>query len=275
MNDNDIKVLEKLSYFLNFNSKAINQRQINYMVKNGVDRMLAYRSLLFDYLEIEDAVLKNYFTWNLSLLDNKEYMNNPYYKNIKFPNVRNSKWSFKISKYEPYELFVCDDFVCEEDRIMPSLGYFDKPFSYPAVYENDRLWMSVTPNEINTMKKPVEEAFGNVCTIGLGLGYYTYMVSLKDNVSSITVIERDMEAVELFKKYILPQIPNQNKIKIILDDAFHYLEHLDCPYDYLFIDIWHDVSDGLPLYKKLKPFEEKYPNIQFRYWIFDTIKYYL
>ena len=275
MNDNDIIVLEKLSYYLNFNSTMINQKQMNYMLKNGLSESMAYRSLLLDYLEIDSPSLKNYFTSNLCLLDTLEYLNNPYYKNINFLNVKNNKWEFKISKYEPYELFVKDDFIFENDMVLPSLGYFNKPFYYPSVYENNRLWMSVTPNEINTMKKPIEEACGNVCTIGLGLGYYTYMVSLKENVKSVTVVERDKEVIELFKKYILPQIEFKDKIKIIESDCFSFLDKMDTNYDYLFIDIWHDVSDGIMLYKKILPYEKKYPNTKFRYWIYDTMKYYL
>ena len=40
--------------------------------------------------------------------------------------------------------------------------------------------MTITPDEIETMKEAVDQAFGNVLTFGLGLGYYAYMVSEKD-----------------------------------------------------------------------------------------------
>jgi hypothetical protein len=50
---------------------------------------------------------------------------------------------------------------------------------FPALLENDRIWMTITPNEIEIMIKPVDEAFGHVLTYGLGLGYYAYMVSKK------------------------------------------------------------------------------------------------
>ena len=60
---------------------------------------------------------------------------------------------------------------------------------FPAILENDRIWMTVTPNEIETMKEPVDQAFGNVLTFGFGLGYYAYMISEKEEVTSITVVE--------------------------------------------------------------------------------------
>ena len=275
MNKNDLYILSLLSDYLNNNPKEINTNIIHKMVKEGLPIELAYRSLLIQILNIEDYNLKNYFGDNLSLLDLKEYQNDLYYKTIHFPNKKIGKWRFSLDKYEPFELFVKDDFIALEDKVVPSLGYFDKPFYYPAVYEGNRLWMSVTPNGINTMKKPIEEAFGNVLTIGLGLGYYTFMVANKDNVKSVTVIERDKEVIELFKKYILPQIKNKDKIKIIEEDCFSYLEHFDSSIDYAFIDIWHDVLDGLPLYKRIREYEKNYPKTRFSYWIYETMKHYL
>ena len=75
--------------------------------------------------------------------------------------------------------------------------------------------MTITPNEIETMKEPVDEAFGHVLTFGLGLGYYAYMVSEKENVESITIVETNEDVIDLFNKYILPQFKNAHKIKII------------------------------------------------------------
>ena len=60
---------------------------------------------------------------------------------------------------------------------------------FPALLENDRIWMTITPNEIETMKEPVDGAFGNVLTYGLGLGYYAYMVSEKENVETVTIVD--------------------------------------------------------------------------------------
>ena len=60
--------------------------------------------------------------------------------------------------------------------------------------------MLITPNEIETMKKSISEATGNVLTYGLGLGYYAYMVSMKENVESVTIVEKDKEIIDLFKK---------------------------------------------------------------------------
>ena len=65
--------------------------------------------------------------------------------------------------------------------------------------------MTITPNEIETMKEAVDKASGNVLTFGLGLGYYAYMVSEKENVESVTIVDSNEDVIDLFKKYVLPQ----------------------------------------------------------------------
>ena len=129
--------------------------------------------------------------------------------------------------------------------------------------------MTVTPNEIETMAIPLEKAHGNIAVFGLGLGYYAYMVSEKKNVSHITIIERDKDAISLFREYLLPQFPNKNKICIVQADAFDYLnlEMKKESVDFAFVDLWHDVSDGLPLYLRLRKMEAAFPNTEFQYWI--------
>ena len=63
-----------------------------------------------------------------------------------------------------------------------------------------------------------------------------------------------------------------DKIKIINDDAFNYFKK-DIYYDYVFVDIWHDPSDGIDLYLKFKSLEKD--NIKYSYWIEDTLKCYI
>jgi hypothetical protein len=110
--------------------------------------------------------------------------------------------------------------------------------------------MLITPHEINTMKEAVEKAHGKVITFGLGLGYYAYMCSIKENVESVTIIEKDKKTIELFKEFILPQFKNKEKIIIINDDAIKYCEN-KIDYDYGFVDIYKDEQDGLVLYIKM------------------------
>ena len=143
MNKNDLYILSLLSDYLNNNPKEINTNIIHKMVKEGLPIELAYRSLLIEILKIEDYNLKNYFGDNLSLLDLKEYQNDLYYKTIHFPNKKIGKWRFSLDKYEPFELFVKDDFITLEDKVVPSLGYFDKPFYFQRFFIQSDNFLSV------------------------------------------------------------------------------------------------------------------------------------
>ena len=126
--------------------------------------------------------------------------------------------------------------------------------------------MLITPNEIETMERVINDSKGRVLTYGLGLGYYAYMVSLKEEVEKVTIVEKDNKVIELFNKYILPKFKNKDKITIINADALVHIKNDKEDYDIVFIDIWHDVSDGLPLYLEFKKYEKK--NTKYYYWIF-------
>lgn len=153
---------------------------------------------------VDDKELFNqYFSNMLHKLDANEYYDNPYYKNIKIPTIKINNSELKYEKYKPFEGFVCNDIIrTEEGRQIPQVGFFQTEFMFPAVLENERIWMTITPNEIETMKEAVDKAFGNVLTFGLGLGYYAYMVSEKVNVESITVVEKiKMSLIYLINMY--------------------------------------------------------------------------
>lgn len=267
-------VLERLSAYLNDFSTYISKEMVREFSKSvDFDDREIIIYLIADMLKYDRYVVDNYLLPGLKELDNSVYENDLYYKNIKFGNIKRNKWSLKHHKYEPYELFVYNDiFVDEKGRTVPQIGYFKKVYKYPVICENDREWMMVTPNEIETMKEPISNAFGNVLTFGLGLGYFAYMASLKENVKSITIVEKDKDAILLFEENILPQFENKSKIKIIQDDAFTF-EYDSNDYDYVFVDIWHDPSDGVEAYKYFKEREKE--NVKYDYWALKTLKVYM
>lgn len=83
--------------------------------------------------------------------------------------------------------------------------------------------------------------------------------------------------IELFEKYILPQFKNSHKIKIVKSDAFDYAQNhmANGKYNFVFTDLWHDVSDGIDMYLKMKSYEMYNPNTEFMYWIEKSILCYL
>ena len=270
------EILQKVSAYLNFSERAIDAMQVEEVASCGVSRQRAVELLLANYLDLDNTAQKEYLPYMLKCLDKSAYQNDEYYKHISFDNAKRGQWELKKDSYMPYEIFVQDDFVYDSEKVLPQLGYFQEEFEYPAVYQDGVLWMSVTPNEINTMKEPIERAKGKVLTFGLGLGYFAYMCSIKDDVESVTVVEKDRDVIELFKQVILPKFSQKTKIRIINDDAYSCLDALkDGQYDYAFVDIYHDAGDGGEVYKKFCKQQGRFSHTKFDYWIEKTIKYYL
>ncbi|SDE98388.1 hypothetical protein SAMN04488542_104115 [Fontibacillus panacisegetis] len=279
--EDNYKVFALLSNYLNHAPDFIKEEEISEIAQNGVSSEYAFKLLLasafgLDIVDnMDDKELFNkYFDQMIHQLDANIYYNNPYYKNIKIPTIKIGNSELKYENYKPFEGFVCNDiFQTEEGRQIPQVGFFDTEFMFPAILENDRIWMTITPNEIETMKEAVDQAFGSVLTYGLGLGYYTYMVSEKDNVESVTVVEMNEDVIHLFKKNVLPQFRNAHKINIIQADAFEYAgQHMtQGNYDFVFTDLWHDVSDGIDMYLKMKSYEKQSPDTVFTYWIQKSI----
>ncbi len=279
-------LFKKLSVFINHEADFIRPEFIESLCRDcDISKEEAYCFTLAASIDLDteknprDAeIFEEYFPDMVHLLKNKDYENNPYLKNIKIPTKKLGKWELCYKTYVPYQAFVFDDpKITRDGKIIPQIGFFEKEFSYPAVLESGTEWMLITPNEINTMRAPISGAHGKVLTYGLGLGYFAYMVSEKESVSSVTIVERDKNAISLFRDIILPQMPRKDKINIICDDAFYFAETrlADSDFDFVFADIWHDPSDGVPAYKRLKATEKYLPSADFSYWIEKTLKCYI
>jgi len=224
----------------------------------------------------EDRILiRDYLTPSVRLLDAEKYRNNPYYKTVKIENTVDGSWELKREAYLPYRGVIAGDIeLYDGGREVPPLGFFTEKFEFPAVLEDGNEWMTLTPVDLDTCTQAIEEARGKVVTFGLGLGYYAFMCSEKEEVSSVTVVEKSENVIRLFKKHILPQFPHGEKIRIIEADAFEYAERImpDEGFDLAFVDTWRDASDGAPMYKRMKPLEKLSPRTKFLYWIEGFIR---
>lgn len=191
--------------------------------------------------------------------------------------IKYKNWELRYTQYLPYECFICGDTMIKDDLYtFPSMRYFDKSFSYLTVLENGLEWMAVKPNEIETMKEPIAKAKGIVLTLGLGLGYFAYMISLKEEVTRIDIVEKDLNVIELFKNNILPYFKYKDKINIINNDAYQYSNNIkENDYDYIFADIWRNSNDGLVSYLQLKKIFKKINNVKVDYWVEKEIIIYL
>lgn len=267
---------ELLSDYLNLYPDAITEELVKETEKScNMGTEDAFRLLFAGMMDVysDRELRRGWISKTFSCLDPEVYENDPYRKAVKLPTVTDGEWEFYEGRYKPYEAFVYNDPVRYPDgSVIPKIGFFEREYTYPAVRQGGREWMLITPNEIETMRSPIEKAFGDVVTYGLGLGYFAFMASEKDSVSSVTVVERDERVIRLFREHILPQLPHKNKIRIVNEDALAYAAE-DHRCDFVFADIWHDPSDGCDLYLKLKALEKE--GVQYAYWIEDTIKLYL
>ena len=215
-------------------------------------------------------IFRDYLLPSVKIMDAAKYENNPYYKNVKIPNVTRGSWELRREAYTPYRAVICDDMQVGDDlKEIAPLGFFTRRFEFPAVLEGGNEWMTLTPVDLDTCEDAINSARGRVITFGLGLGYYAYMASLKDNVESVTVVEKSEEVIKLFREFIFPSFPYPEKIRIINADAFEYAEKSmpNEKFDFAFVDTWRDASDGAPMYCRMKPLEKLSPETEFSYWI--------
>ena len=216
-----------MSEFINETPCAITERLMKEADPSGeLPEEILYAAFMAGFCGIseDDTTINEYFHDAVHCLETRKYRDNPYLKNIKFPDTATRHWKFTHYSYRPYEAFICNDIDIDKNlREVPQIGFFRERFAYPAVEQDGREWMAVKPSEIETMRAPIEEATERVVTFGLGLGYFAYMVSEKPDVTSLDIVERSEEAIALFERHILPQFPNKEKIRIIRSDAFGFL----------------------------------------------------
>lgn len=257
--------------------KIITKEMIDTLTEDGDIKIEAAISALLseifnlDFDDVDDRrIIMDYITPSIRILDAKKYENDPYYKNIHLDDLTDGNWEIRWEEYAPYQAVICHDMIIEDDfKEIPPLGFFPDGFRFPAILECGNEWMTLTPVDLDTCEEAIAAAHGKVITFGLGLGYYAYMASEKEDVESVTVVELSEDVIRLFKKHILPQIPNKHKINIVNSDAFEYAEKVmpNEKFDVAFVDTWRDASDGAPMYKKMKMLEKHSPDTKFLYWV--------
>ena len=274
---NDPKLLEEIKGIIDINAinmniadmlmsafsytDIINPDEIRQYEKEGYKEEEAILEILYDFYQLDknnednQKVMKEYILDNLKCLDKKDYLNNPYVKAIKNTG-KNGKYSLRYINYDPYQLFAYDDIKMEGYKENSRIGYFKEKFSYLALTEQQNIWMSLNPNEIETMKPFIEKGKGHVLVLGLGMGYVPFMLANKDLVKSVTVVEKEEAIINLFNDLIFPSFVNKEKIKIVKGDAVEYVTKNN-HYDYIFADLWHNPEDGLPLFVSLKKINQR------------------
>ena len=281
------RLLNLLSMYLNDAPRAVAPEDIAALREFDISTEEAFALTLAGLFSLDIAdneadrtFYDAYFPHMIHLQKREDFANDPYLQAIEFPEhalIGNA--SFAWETFAPFEGFVCDDFTTMPDgRIIPHIGFFEDEYRYPTAMEDGRIWMSVTPQEINTVRPAIEAARGNVLTFGLGLGYFTFMAARKPDVESVSVVDLNSDIIEVFTREILPQFGElASKVRVVHDDAFEFArrELPRADFDVIYGDIWHDVGDGLDLYLAMKDLEPLAPNAHWEYWIEPTMRCYL
>ena len=279
-------IFDRLALLLNNKPDFVTAEMVCELTENyGLTVEDAYSLLIcvalgFDTeIEADRLLWESYAPLMLHHLDDEYFTDDEFYRAVRIKNGKQvNEWELREDKLPPFAAFVCDDpLTLPDGRVIPQIGYFDKEFRFLSVLQNGREWMTLMPNELVTQKAPIERATGKVCTYGLGLGYFAFMCAEKDDVESVTVVERDESVISLFKDLLLPLFPNKEKIEIVCADAFEFAAK-EAPkrnFNYIFADIWHDPTDGVEAYLKFKLYEHLCPNTRFDYWIEKTLKLYI
>lgn len=279
-------IFDRLALLLNNKPDFITDEMVRELTESyGLTVENAYSLLLCAALGFDTDIESDRLLWEsysplmIHHLDDEYFTNDEFYKAVRIKDgKRVNEWELREDVLTPFSAFVCDDpLTLPDGRVIPQIGYFDREFKFLSVLQNGREWMTMMPNEIVTQRLPIKKAKGRVCTYGLGLGYFAFMCARKDEVESVTVVERDESVIALFNELILPCFTHPEKVEIICADAFEFAEKeaKNYSFDYIFADIWHDPTDGIDAYKRFKELEQHCPSAEFDYWIEKTLKLYM
>jgi len=237
--------------------------------------MLCFAEGMDLWQRADEAYLKKLFS-SARKMDRAEFLKDPYLSQVRVPHRARGKILLTEATYERGEFFQYDMPSLREEIVVPKIGFFTERVSFPAIYEGTMPWVSVCPSEIHSMAPDLEAARGRVLVLGLGLGYYPFRISAFPEVKEIVIVEKNSDILHLFRKEILPQFPQREKITLVQADAFRYLE--ECPvgrFDFCYADIWEGWEDGARCCERIFPQELRLKGTRFRYWIYDEILWYL
>ena len=100
-------------------------------------------------------------------------------------------------------------------------AYFDGDVTIPVLFDAEHpmdVWMSITPQEVLTMRQGVRYAKGKVVVGGLGLGWLLRKICLKPSVGSVILVESSKELMEWYGYELCRDLPKIDDI--IIGDAY-------------------------------------------------------
>lgn len=116
----------------------------------------------------------------------------------------------------------------------------------------DRCVMSDTPMEHRTNYEILDKANGDVLIAGLGIGMILIPLMKKEEVKSITIIEKYLDVINI----VGDQLPLNDKVKVIQGDIFENKFPRGTKFDTVYFDIWNVISPDV--YKEMKNLKKIY-----------------
>ena len=122
---------------------------------------------------------------------------------------------------------------------------------------DDRVWMSLSPVEVESLAPHVAQMRGRVVIAGLGMGLALYNALMRPAVRQVTVLERDSQVISLFAAIVSGDWGGSERFSINHADAREWRSAE--PVDFLYADIWDKVGapeaagDTRMMYRNLRP----------------------
>jgi hypothetical protein len=104
-----------------------------------------------------------------------------------------------------------------------------------------RVWMSLSPVEVESLAPHIARMRGHVVIAGLGMGLALYNGLSRPAVRHVTVVERDREIIDLFAA-ITDSAEWRHRERFTIEQADAREWYSSQPVDYLYADIWDKIG---------------------------------
>ena len=162
--------------------------------------------------------------------------------------------------------------ISKLDALRDSMhGMYTEPKKIAILKVGGQVMMSDSTNEERSNRTAVWKAQGDMLIAGLGLGMILHPILANPKVTSVTVIEKYQDVIDL----ILPTIESP-KLTVICADIMDWKPAKGTRFDCIYFDIWADIcTDNLKqintLHQRFKGFKK--PEGWMTSWCVDELRW--
>ena len=117
--DLNFRITRLYANYLEHYSEIITSEMMEALCGDGEidekDGLVAILSQIFgldmDGTADERVLIRNYLTPSVRIMDAEKYRNNPYYVNIKIPEVKKGRWELRRESYPAYRGVIAGDII--------------------------------------------------------------------------------------------------------------------------------------------------------------------